>query len=109
MAIPMLVMAGLAAAAAAAQGIGGAVQAGEQAKMTAAEQAKNRELQERLAREQAAEQQRQFTLQKNDAVHGALQGQLAAGAEQTTQLSAERAATRDDMKSALARAYLGKR
>ncbi len=107
MAIPLLVMAGLAAAAAAAQGIGGAVAQGEQAKLSAAESAKDRALREKLQKQQLAEQQRQYQSQAIEAGTSAMQDQLQQGAAKTTALAAERSATRDDMRANLSRAYLG--
>jgi hypothetical protein len=108
MAIPLLVMGALAAAAAAAQGIGGAVAAGEQSKVQSAEAAKDRFSREQMQKRQLGEQQRQYQAQQLSTAQSGLQNQLSQAASQTTALAAERAATKDDLRGNLSRAYLGK-
>jgi hypothetical protein len=108
MAIPMLVMAGLTAAMAAAQGIAGAAQTEEAAKVAASEQNKSRYLQEQMQKRQLAEQQRQHAAGLQMGAESKLQGALQDGAALQTNRAAERAATREGMRSTLTRAMLGR-
>jgi hypothetical protein len=63
-------------------------------------------LRERMQKMQLAEQQRQFQIGQGQAASASLQGELEQGAAKTTALAAERAATRDDLRGNLSRAYL---
>lgn len=106
MAIPLLIAGAIAAAAAAAGGIASAASQADAAATNASEQQKDRALKEKLQKQQLAEQERQFQIQQGDAAYGNLRGQLEQGAAKTTEMAAERAATRDDLRQNLSRAYL---
>lgn len=107
--IPLLVMAALTAAGSAAGGIAGAAQQADNAAFSAAEAQKQRALNEKIQRMQLAEQQRQFQAGQLSSANQQLQSQYANGASQATALAADRAATRDDLRGNLARAYLQRR
>lgn len=109
MAVPLLVMGALAAAAAAAGGIASAAGAADAANTNAKESAKDRMLRERMQKAQLAENQRQFEVQQKQNATNTLQSQYEQGAAKTTELAAERAATRDDVRANLSRAYLSRK
>lgn len=106
--IPLLVMAGVAAVAAAAQGIAGAAQNSENLSAQGIENQKNRDLQVKLAEQQLAEQKRQ---QQQAAVQGARQGVMTSlqdNVQAANAGQARRQSASDDVMGTLARAYLGR-
>jgi hypothetical protein len=107
MAFPLLLIpAILSAAAAAGQGIAGAVQSGEAAEASKANSAANRALQTKLAkmqiafqREEQAKAQQQNALQSLSSLYG-------ARADQATQIAAKQGAANSDAMSTLAKAFI---
>jgi hypothetical protein len=103
MAFPLLLIpAILSAAAAAGQGIAGAVQSGEAAEASKANSAANRALakmQIAFQREEQAKAQQQNALQSLSSLYG-------ARADQATQIAAKQGAANSDAMSTLAKAFI---
>ncbi len=106
--IPLLVMAGIAAASAIASGVAGAAQNNANQEMQADQSKKNRDLQTKLAKNQLAEQQREFTQNQQQS---ATQGLLGAydQSQQSVQQGAQRQqAASNDVLGTLSKAFLRK-
>lgn len=109
MAIPVaLISAAIAAAAAIASGVASGAQGADAAKRNAQESQADADLRERMQKQQLLQQQQQFQQGQLASANQGLEAQLQGGAQQATALAADRAATRDDLRGNLSRAYLRK-
>lgn len=104
--IPLLVMAGITAASAIASSIAGAAQNEANLEAQTGENAKNRALQMKLAKQQLAEQKRQYSQSMEQNARQGVISSLQENASQAHQAQARNQAATNDVQGTLAKAFL---
>jgi hypothetical protein len=102
----LLIMAGITAAASAASGIAGASQNQANMDNQSQQNALDRQLQQRLAQQQIAEQKRQANLSATQSAYGSLSEAYGQQAQLQNTLAGQQQQNNNDLMGTLSRAYL---